>query len=210
MISSLILLLVFEFLWLKKSFQDEVLSLNRETDLLFTASINDLEDSLFQERFIIPLSAVMNDTNHNHVNQIRIESGFSTEEHIFGKRTAPTFPKSLLDSVVFWAKKSNRDSTFKTNKSGSISLFVKAENVLTEGIRVEADTLMFLESNVSRRTDLPVLIQKRFNQAMDESNIDLTYEVVTLDGTKGQYNGLTTSGYFDLPSGERYGVNFPD
>lgn len=73
MVSSILLLLVLQFMWLKDAYDKQEELLSEQTDILFIKTIRSLQDSLTQRIFVASLEAMDNNPNF---------SGFTMEKKV--------------------------------------------------------------------------------------------------------------------------------
>lgn len=200
---GLVLLGVFLWLFLKKTWDDENASLRRETKLLFVNAVHSIESQVFDRLLVKRWETLEGDTamdislrlpQPKHQDSSKIVA-FVQERSMVTKDVEKSTHSGKFDTqlkVVF----NKEQSPVETEMSGALSLFVSSDTLSwTCADSVSPQVLSSLEKN--------------FGEAMVRSALPVGWRVMRLDSLSGNSVNPSTflaGQYKDLLSGERIGA----
>lgn len=206
--SSLILLLIFQFVWLKNVYEREISELQSQADHLFTNSIRDIQDSLVQHIYLDPLLAG-HSADTFHFSNLDIDNEKTTIRSAKSVKILGNHAKARIgsDSTFSLTLRSTEDSVkgkLHKIRSGSISLFIAMSDQETDSNRMNdsASEMVFYSK-------LEPLLEKRLESAINESPINLPYNLLTDAPMDSALGGIITYRYVDMPSHTSYAIQFP-
>ena len=200
MTSSLLALAAFLFLFLKKTFENEVAELKKETGYVFVNSIRGTEGRMMERLLFRKM-----DRRRDTINHIWTRG---RHRHI-SPDTSMLFAfiddkRGLIrqDTSFEITIRSEGASGNLSNIEGSMSVMIAmdAEGEMTDSI--------FLDSKMG---DVLERLQKGFSENMERAALPVDYKVIKLDTQiADSFELLETGTYTDIASGERYGVRLSE
>ncbi len=199
---GLVLLGIFLWLFLKKTWEDESNSLRQETNLLFVDAVHSIERKMFEKLIVRRLENGGGDTT------VSISLHLPTPKHITdsAKAFALVQERSIQTGMVLNSIDTsypnmkfvlNTDHTFdKAEMSGTLSMFMTADSinqVCTDSI--DPQILKSLELN--------------FGLAIQKSGLPVAWKVIRPDSfayTEAHRGHFMAGKYTDMLSGEQLGV----
>ena len=204
MTTSLVLLAIFLFLFLRNSFQDEVEALQKETGYLFVNSVRGVEGQMF-EKILFKQFRGSPDLSHRHLP--------ATEEQTWVGNRADSL---ALDTSILIAVLDDKRTHYSTDTSFEITIrsSEKTKNLseikgsLSVMIAMDGDSTISDSSFVKNRMEgILERLEKVFSENMELADLPVKYKVVKLDADSAELTEkLGTGSYTDLASGEKYGV----
>jgi signal transduction histidine kinase len=215
MIASLALLAVFLTLWLRQAYGQELQAVRKEGNVLFINSVRALEGEFMEKVYREPVSL------HRMVpaDSLRIKVSGRPKVKLFHTRpdTAVRIVQVFGDrrQVVERDSEQQFDVFIKTEQSGadvrgdeggrfvgSLALM----HALSEGRSPAPDSLM----QVSSDHRLPVLIEARFSEQVQNAGLPFEYRIVRYSDSTAQLEprGFRSDVYVDISTGDRFTAEF--
>lgn len=195
MTTSLVLLAVFLFLFLKKSYQDQVAELQKETGYLFVNSIRGIEGKMMEKMIFKSLDGQADTTIHSWVeNRKFIGPDTSSIVAFMDDRMEHIASDSSIEITI----RSNETKGKVTELKGSLSVMIAMDREHSP-----LDSIFFKNKmeNVLQR------LEKDFSATMHDADLPVKYKVVQLKNDTSNCMDILGNGtYTDLVSGEKYGV----
>ena len=204
MTTSLVLLAVFLFLFLKNSYQDEVEALQKETGYLFVNSVRGVEGQMFEKILFRQFSSVT-DSAHRHVTNINEHTWVGEKGRNISIDTSILI--AILDEeAAHFSKDTSFELTIRSSEKtkslgdlkGSLSVMIALDGDTTHSDSVLVKNKV--RSIIGR-------LEKDFTENMELANLPVKYKVVKIDNdSSGLIDLMGTGTYTDVASGEKYGV----
>lgn len=183
MVSSIVVLLMLQVLWLRVVYQDYANSLKQETSLLFASTVSELVDSLiWKGASPVKLPFLALDTLQSGTSQKMILRKLDFQETLAdGEENSKFSVQILVDSASKITNFSNE---------GKIRIISTDANLAADSIRqiirpliLGADSMggQRFELNLKRALVAPELIDEVFNKRLKEEGYDLTATINKLD-----------------------------
>lgn len=224
MVSSLLLLLAFQFIWLKEAYQKQQDLLEEQTDNLFIKTVRNMQDSLSNKLFAASLAQLKGDSSFAF---IQMEKKFDADEnHLFGRSNEITIDTSSISTVVFRTDDSlelnweglplaeHRASMVrvKTKKDASQKVPRFLQNIILSV--TTADSLNQPSFPLHRDSLAIDTLYKQYASALLASDIDLAFilnRISMNDKSPVTGNELITSQVLgDIPENHFYFAAFPN
>jgi signal transduction histidine kinase len=200
---SLLMLAVFLFLFLKKSYQEEVVALQKETGYLFVNSVQGMEGKLLEKIVLNKMGTPSDTLVHEWFGKAHIKEEIDSARvfaFVDNKTThiVQDSVRILQDSTVEFTFRSVQERGSARELKGSLSVMIAWDE--EEG---SSDSL-FPKKKIE---DILQRLDEDFAASMQEAHLPIGYKVVKLkDGMKDSIDLLGNGVYTDLASGEKYGV----
>lgn len=226
---SLLLLVVFIFLWLNRVYKDEYQTLKREADFLFVNSIRDYEDELFRNTATQPVVIRLSDTSDidefqntgraaSLVDSIIVTSLIKADSFPFYPDTFPRNNHVSVKVVKNWPCLSCPDSLSKTDDSKKTRIRRDApnENEFYGSISLYLELMQDSASiDLSSSGSLKEVIHDQFWTSAQETDATFpsNFEVVILTDSlprTSEFQVFQSKHYKDLLTGEALTVEFAD
>ena len=223
MAGSLLLLLVFVFLWLQRVYQDEYNNLQREVDFLFINSIRDYEDELFRNMGDKPVILQMRDTSNlsiiertgkaiTLIDSIIINDTYRKED-IIADMDSMFENKQFIRTIVmegddFSGKHPDANVKVKIH-TGEVKSQDKFDGSLSFYIEMSGEKSDF---SLSDSVNIQQLIGERFSKALtlSDTKFPANYEIYNQRDSSFTEGKLISKEYRDVFSGESFAVEFSD
>ena len=194
MTASLLLLAVFLFLFLKKTYAGEVADLQKEAGYIFVNSIRGTEGKMFEKLLFDNAGRFPDSSIQSWIG--KHEGGMSDSTMVFAivddKRAA--ISKDTSFEITIRSTGNENISDIK----GSLSVMIAMEDG-----KFTADSILLK----NKAEDLLLHLQKDFSKNMDMAHLPVQYKVIKMGSDTSGYLDLMGAGtYTDTASGEKYGV----
>lgn len=194
MTASLVLLAVFLVFFLKKTWQDELGQLKKETSFLFANSIHSIEGELLDQLLMRRTAGGDSEPGNIFLFKNRQIEADSVKVMAFIEGDQPGIWADSTVSVKIHARETTDGGP---EMSGSLSM------VIAMSSREGGDSLM--KKNGAKDV-LPVL-KTNFEKAVKTAGLPVSYKIVNWQNDSLAPDDAIVSGsYFDLSSGEKYAV----
>lgn len=201
MSTSLVLLAGFLVLFLKKSWDDEVLALKKETGFLFINSIRGVEGDMMDRLVTHNIMGQGDSVRHEFRFQL---PGNPKDDSLkvltFINEEKLRFAEADSNVNIRITAKSTGDS--EAEMSGSLSMIVAMTDE-KNGL----DSLLLRKQNPALWT----MVDSNFSASMSRAKLPVEYEIVRLGSdTVGNEIGFRSGSYTDLASGDKYVAELSD
>ncbi|MCU0345459.1 MAG: HAMP domain-containing histidine kinase [Saprospiraceae bacterium] len=201
MSTSLVLLAGFLVLFLKKSWDDEVLALKKETGFLFINSIRGVEGDMMDRLVTHNIMGQGDSVRHEFRFQL---PGNPKDDSLkvltYINEEKLRFNEADSNVNIRIMAKSTGDS--EAEMSGSLSMIVAMTDE-KNGL----DSLLFRKQNPALWT----MVDSNFSASMSRAKLPVEYEIVRLGSdTVGNEIGFRSGSYTDLASGDKYVAELSD
>lgn len=229
MSGSLLLLLVFIFLWLNRVYKDEYEALQRETDFLFVNSIRDVEDALFRKSGNKPVVLNLKDT-------VGLSSIESTGKAItlidsiivsnFKGGEIPVIPDTVnrfRNKHMTFTMVKQLDTQHEMRADSTLSITVKTMKGIGADPREFNGTLSFymeldadsIQSDSAKQMATLKMLNEQFwkSRENNETILPENYNIILFTDSTGRstrFRTLTSKQYKDIFSGDSFAVELPD
>lgn len=197
------MLAVFLFLFLKKSYQEEVVALQKETGYLFVNSVQGMEGKLLEKIVLNRMGTPSDTLVHEWIERANIKEDIdSARVFAFVDNNTTHIVRDsfgvLQDSSVKFTFRSVQEKGKAQELKGSLSVMIAWDD--DEG---SIDSL-FPKKKIE---DILQRLDEDFASSMQEADLPIGYKVIKLkDGMRDSIDLLGNGVYTDLASGEKYGV----
>jgi len=180
MVSSLLLLLAFQFLWLKEAYQKQRDLLTEQTDNLFIKTVRNMQDSLTNKLFTASLENISGDSSFAF---FKMERQFEANEaHLLGGKQEILIDTASISTVVF-----RTDDSVQINWEG----LPLAEH---RASKLKIKTQKEVKQRVPRFLQ-NIILSVTANDSLDQSLFPLQRDSLALDSLDKKYaNALFASG----------------
>ncbi len=193
---SLALLAVFLFWFLKKNYDQEVTSLQKETGYLFVNSIRSIEGEMLDKILFKGVDMIPDTLRKGLIDRrVKIVSDTVHSFSFVGERTSMMKGDSAVEVTI-----STKNHTGEiSDMEGSMSIFL-----LSLDGSSKMDDSIFLRNDF---VDVLGKMEKNFSATMEKAELPVQYQVVKIHGdTSDCFDLMGTGTYTDIVSGEKYGV----
>ena len=201
MISSLLLLLVFLWVWLKQVYKDDLEVLTKELTFFYANTARDIEDESFHKLILGPIIEIK-DSIILHVEDKRLEDVnllFESAEK-FSEAKQPDFRSLERDTNYRIEINSFDDSMFITgNRMKNVSVIMQID----DGEELRLDSIL----NANTPKDAPTVLEKLNKQLatkLDDKAIAASYEIIMYQDTGFLSEKLQEGYYRDILKGDVY------
>lgn len=194
MTASLVLLAVFLYLFLEKTYREELGELKKETTFLFINSIRGIEGKMLDRLLVGDLNWEDKDPAHKIIFDHHVEQKDSLKVVVTDERKLKIFPG---DSAVQISIRTEKNEKGETDMSGSLSMVIAME--VSDSL---ADTLL-----LKKAPNILPLLKENFEKSTAGEKKPFRTKIVRITHDSLAPPGTLLAGsYTDLPSGERFGV----
>ena len=201
MISSLLLLLVFLWVWLKQVYKDDLEVLTKELTFFYANTARDIEDESFHKLILGPIIEIKDSIILN-VEGKRLEDVnllFESAEK-FSEAKQPDFRSLERDTNYRIEINSFDDSMFITgNRMKNVSVIMQID----DGEELRLDSIL----NANTPKDAPTVLEKLNKQLatkLDDKAIAASYEIIMYQDTGFLSEKLQEGYYRDILKGDVY------
>lgn len=204
---GLLLLGVFLWLFLKKTWEDEAASLRRETNLLFVTAVHGIESQMFDRLLVKRWEGVEGDTSVN------ISLRLPPSRHMRDS-SAKIFAFVQERSVTTDVSVDHQDSSRK-----KLKVSFNTEQVLGEGEMSGAISMLMIDDSThgahsdTAKQQFLTSLERNFSEAMQKAGLRVGWKVTrSLDTIKfdNQRDRFVAGQYTDMASGERFRAEISD
>ncbi len=199
MLSSLVLLLVFIFLWLRAAYVGAYDDLKKETNYLFSHSIQDIESSLIDELILDPILFHQQDSFRSTQINVSVSPAADSAKvlaFVEARKIGRVHADSAREVVVHGEKEVEEREIM-----GTLSLFVD----LRDSIPPSKDSLAHIQDD----TIIIKLLEEHFSDRISKSSIPVGYRVVKLEDSSCLHKVFLSNSYSDIASGQSFAVEYP-
>ena len=194
---GMILLGVFLWLFLQKTWKDEQEALRRETNLLFVNAVREIESQLFDKLVVRRWDAFQGDSAVSI--SLRLPPPVRDSGRVLafmqGKTVISHDVKAIRDEKVqdvkIMVNRNDYDESSQEEISGALSIFVGADST---GASLRDSGAMPVRA----------ALERQFGEAMQAAGLPVQWQMATMKDSIPSRGAFVTGQYADLASGERF------
>lgn len=199
---GLVLLGIFLWLFLKKTWEDENTRLRRETNLLFVNAVHSIESQMFDRLLVKRWAGAAGDTSVQISLRLPPPKQGPDSAKVFAFvqersiRTSKLLNQMDSGNTEMKVIVNNDHSGQEAEMSGALSMLMSTENVHL--MHTDSVNPQFLKS-----------LQQNFGEAMQQAALPVTWKVSRLESSSDssiQRESFMAGQYTDMLSGERFGA----
>ncbi len=201
MLSSLVLLLVFEWLWLNNVYKEEKEQIRDQASHIFIENVRGIRDSLFQELLDSGFVNHLHDSTHTGSINIKSKADTSFRRLYFRKSFRAFHHRDTTTRLIVRPSRAKHttDEARPGSISGLLAMIHKAPNIAFDSIWLSRPSY-----------DIFPLLQHYFARSIKKSELNIPYELVQIEAGMDFPEGLRSRSYSDHFSDKRYAVLFED
>ncbi len=194
MTASLVLLAVFLFLFLEKTYREEIGELKKETSFLFINSVRGIEGKMLDRLLVGDLNWESKGAAHKFIFDHKIDHKDSLKVVVTDERRLKLLPG---DSAVQISIRTEKNEKGETDMSGSLSMVIAME--VSDSMN---DTVI-----MKKAPNILPMLKENFEKSIAGEKKPFHTKIVRITHDSLPPPGaMLTGSYTDLPSGERFGV----
>lgn len=187
-VGSLLLLLLFQGVWLKSSFDQEKETMREQADLVFMEAVREIEDSMLQIALENPLDFFCDE--NMTVDDISVAFGLKTKTS--NTRTNIVVPSSVRTDV----------STLRDERQfGSLSFFMATTD--------SSDYYMPLFDDCEPNNQTKEQLEKKLEKTMLRTDLPKDYQLASFTENEERQAGFYSNTQTDILRGNSYALFFP-